>query len=197
MEIDFDQVRAAAHDDITAKILRKKWMLDDRSSASGEVFCSRADIERLLANGQLEPVLSVEQFVRISHGKAYGAAGPTAPAQSTSSAEPHGATDGTTWAHHPDWAEFQRLSEPIKAAVRHDFPTFLFLKRRGALASLAETVGSQIERDVAARSIDAARRAHEQSVEHAADREPERFAAAMAWAKGKKSYPRLQQKKAR
>ena len=197
MDINFDQVRAAAHDDNAAKILRQRFMLDERASASGAVVCDRDDIERLLASGQLEPILSVEQFLQISRGKAYGAAGPTAPAQSTSSAEPHGATDGTTWAHHPDWAEFQCLSEPMKAAVRHDFPSFLFVKRRGGIASLAETVGSQIERDVAARSNDTARRAREQSVEHAADIEPERFAAAVKWAQGRKSYPAFQKPKVR
>ena len=72
MDINFDQVRAAATDDLTAKILREKWQLDDRHSASGAVVCDRSDIETMLKNGQLEPVLSVEQFMRISRGKAYG-----------------------------------------------------------------------------------------------------------------------------
>ena len=197
MEINFDQVRAAAHDDIAAKILREKWQLDDRSSASGAVVCDHADIERLLASGRLEPVLSVEQFVRISHGKHYGSAGTTAPAQSTTHAAQIGATDGTNWANHPDWQEYQALSGPMKSAVRNDFRCFLFIKRRGGLANLAETVGSQIEREAAAQSTDQAKRAQEEMVEAAPVLEAARFASALAWAKGKKNYPGLQNQKVR
>jgi len=193
MNVDFQQLKAAAHDDNTAKILRIKWKLDESSSASGSVVCDRADIERMLASGELEPVLSTEQFLSISHGKAYGTASRAhSPATASGAhAEPLGANDAQ-WSAHPDWAEFQSLSEPTKSAVQHDFPTFLFLKRRGALASLAETVGSQIERDVAARSHDHAKRAHEEAVAAAPVREAERFAATMQWARGKKNYPGLQ-----
>lgn len=197
MDINFDQVRAAAHDDNAAKILREKWQLDDRSSASGEVICYRADIERLLACGQLEPVLSVEQFVRISHGKAYGSASTTSPAHSNTHADPLGATDGSAWAHHPDWAEFQSLSEPMKAAVRHDFSSFLFVKRRGGIASLATTIGGLIEDDARERSRTSARRTQEDALEALPVVEAERFQAALQWAKGKKSYPGLQDRKAR
>ena len=194
MEINFDQVRAAARDDIAAKVLREKWQLDDRSSASGAVVCDRGDIERMLSSGRLEPVLSVEQFVRISHGKAYGAAGTTAPAQSTHAA-PLGASDGTNWANHPDWAEFQSLSEPMKAAVDHDFRNFLFVKRRVGLASLAETVGGLIEASSREQSRVSARRTQEAAIEALPVREAERFQAALSWAKGKKNYPGLQNQK--
>ena len=197
MEINFDQVRAAAHDDIAAKILREKWQLDDRSSASGSVVCDQADIERMLSSGRLEPVLSVAQFVRISHGKAYGTAGTTSPAQSAAHAEPLGVTDGTNWSNHPDWQEYQALSGPMKSAVRNDFRCFLFIKRRGGLASLAETVGSQIEREAAAQSTDRAKRAQEEMVEAAPVLEAARFASALAWAQGKRNYPNLQKPKVR
>lgn len=195
MEINFDQVRAAASDDIAAKILREKWQLDDRSSASGAVICDRADIERLLASGRLEPVLSVEQFLRISQGKSYGSAGTTFPVHSTIHAEPLGMTDGTNWTHHPDWAEFQSLSEPMRAAVRHDFRSFLFVKRRGGIASLAETVGGLIEATAREQSRVSSRRTQEAALEALPVREAERFQAALVWANGKKNYPGLQNQK--
>ena len=86
MQVDFAQLKAAATDDITAKILRLKWHLDETSSASGGVVCDRGDIERLLASGELERVLSVDQFLSISHGKAYGAASHSRPSATASSA---------------------------------------------------------------------------------------------------------------
>ena len=195
MEIDFNQVRAAAHDDITAKILREKWQLDDRHSATGAVVCDRSDIENMLKNGQLEPVLSVEQFLSISRGKAYG----TAPSQVRIPAVSHGqpATDGTNWAGHPDWQEYQSLSGAMKSAVRNDFRCFLFLKRRGQLANLAQTVGERIESGLAVQAAADERAAREHAVANAPVREAERFAAALEWAKGKKSYPGLQNQKVR
>lgn len=196
MEVDFNQVRTAASDDITAKLLRQKWQLDDRSSASGAVTCDAADIQRLLASEQLEPVLSVEQFLSISRGKAYGVA-PRQPAPSPAQhAEPRGATDGQ-WEHHPDWREYESLSQEMKTAVRNDFPSYLFLKRRGALAGVAEVVGSQIEAAAAERARVDSRRAIERAVEDAATTEPDRFAAALKWAQGKKTYPALQKTKVR
>ena len=121
MDINFDQVRAAATDDLTAKILREKWQLDDRHSASGAVVCDRSDIETMLKNGQLEPVLSVEQFMRISRGKAYGATATPAQVQTHTVSHGQPATDGTNWAGHPDWQEYQSLSGAMKSAVRNDF----------------------------------------------------------------------------
>ena len=111
MEIDFNQVRAAAHDDITAKILREKWQLDDRHSANGEVTCSRTDIENMLKNGQLEPVLSVEQFMSISRGKAYGNTPMPSQVRTPTASHDQPAADGTNWAGHPDWQEYQSLSD--------------------------------------------------------------------------------------
>ena len=194
MEINFDQVRAAAHDDIAAKILREKWQLDDRSSASGAVVCNRGDIERMLASGRLEPVLTTEQFLSVSQGKAYGAGATSAP-QSATHAEPLGVTDGTNWANHPDWAEFQSLSEPMKEACQRDFRTFLFVKRRVGIASLSEIVGGRIEADARERSRASARRTQEAALEALPVREAERFQAGLNWAKGKKNYPGLQNQK--
>lgn len=194
MIVDFTEVRKAKDDDNSAKLLRYKWGLDRGSD--GSVTCSPSDIEKMLADGRLEPILTVAEFASISLGKAYGAAGTTAPAQSTTHAAPLVATDGTNWSSHPDHQEYQALSGPMKSAVRHDFRCFLFVKRRGGLPSLAETVGSQIEREATAQSTDRAKRAQEQMVEDAPVLEAERFAAALKWAKGKKGYPGLQKARA-
>lgn len=194
MEINFDQVRAAAHDDIAAKILREKWMLDDRSSANGSVICDRGDIERMLASGRLEPVLTTEQFLSVSRGKAYGAAGAVDPDHPSPRAEPLGKND-RQWESHPDWSDYKALSEPMKAALQHDFRTYLFVRRRGEIASLSEIVGGRIEADARERSRASAKRTQEEALEALPVREPERFQAALNWAKGKKNYPGLQNQK--
>lgn len=196
MEVDFNQVRAAVHDDTTAKILREKWQLDDRHSANGEVTCSRTDIENMLKNGQLEPVLSVEQFMSISRGKAYGNTPMPSQVRTPTASHDQPAADGTNWAGHPDWQEYQSLSDPMKAAVRNDFRCFLFVKRRGELANLAQTVGKRIESGLAMQAAADERAAREYAVENAPLLEAERFAAALQWAKGKKSYG-LQDRKVR
>lgn len=197
MQIDFDQLRAGATDDITAKVLRERFMLDERSSASGAVVCDRQDIERLLASGQLEPVLSVEQYLCISRGKSYGAASHRPATPGALHAEPLGANDGTNWAGHPDWSEYQALSEPMKSALHHDFRTYLFVKRRGGLASLTQSVGDRIESSVAEQARAHDRASIERAVEDAPVVEAERFNAALQWAQGKKSYPGLQKTKGR
>jgi hypothetical protein len=85
----------------------------------------------------------------------------------------------------------------MKAAVQHDFRSFLFVKRRGGIASLSEIVGGRIEADARERSRASARRTQEAALEALPVREAERFQAALNWAKGKKNYPGLQNQKVR
>ena len=194
MNINFDLLRKAATDDNMAKILRLQWQLDQGSD--GSVVCSRADIEAMLANGTLEPVLTVEQFVRISRGKAYGACSATSPAPASAHAVSRGKSDGQ-WESHPDWNEYKGLSEPMKRALHHDFRSFLFVKRRGALASLAHIVGAQIESTAAERVRVHDLQALEQAVQDAPLVDADRFNAALARVQGNRNYPGLQQKRVR
>ena len=82
----------------------------------------------------------------------------------------------------------------MKAAVRHDFRCFLFVKRRGGLGSLAQSVGQRIESAHAATAEADERAAVASAVDNAPLLEAERFEAALRWAEKKPNYPGLQKK---
>lgn len=185
MIVDFEQLRQAAHNPITAKILRSKWGLDQ--GADGRVFCSREDIERRLAEGTLEPVLTVDQFVRISQGLPYGEPD-TADAATVASFA--AAAEEQASASNPALQEFLALPAAAREAIR-DPRNLLFLKRRGRLKDVLAAVEEQAILDAVRQETAQRQRALDKQIADADVREPERYQATARYLAGRRNYPDL------
>lgn len=196
MTVDFDQLKQAKTDGSIARLYRTQWGLDQ--SATGEVFCSEAECQDRLDRGLLPPVLSAQQFARISRGLPYGDADDDpdpiatieavrADADQVSRAASSKADPSRS---HPSYREFAALPAPVKEALRNDFQCYLFVKRRGNFDALVDSVYTRLEREAAAEAQAERKRAHERALEENL-KSPE-YKALAARRRGTRNHPELE-----
>ena len=192
MSVDFDQLAQAKTCATIARLYRSQWNLD--RSATGELVCSEEECQDRLDRGLLPPVLSAQQFARISRGLPYGDADDDTDSIATIEsvrADSHqvsrsaSSKDGP-YRSHPSYSEFAALPAPIKEALRNDFKCFLFVKQRGNFDAMVESVYARLGREAEDDARAEQKRRFEQELAAAAAA-PE-FEALMARRKAKPTH---------
>lgn len=191
MIVNFDQLASAKCDPYSAKILRLKFGLDE--SKSGRVYVDEQECQERLDNGTLPPVLTAKQFERISQGLPYGDldSDDMSTISELSERMQVSTQHASPYSSHPEYQEFLQLSQPVRDALRGDFQNYLFLKRRGALQGVIDTVYGQLAG--AARQADeqARSRANKLAIEEAGLRDPARYRAVASRLARSGNYPGL------
>ena len=188
--VDFDLLEKGKSDPTTAMWLRHKFGLD--TSKDGSVFCDEAECRERLAAGLLPPVLTPAQFAKLSRGVPYGDSDSDVTGVLAEVTQAGGETHPRTnpFATHPHFSEYQALPHLVKAELGGDFRSFLFLKQRGKLGAVIDSIYEHLAREASETARRDVELAHQHTLKVAAET-PE-YRALAARYKGNKNYPGLQ-----